>query len=61
MKTKIGRPKLPKGRAKGVLMAVRVAEADESVIAQAIKRSGQKKAEWLRGALLAAATQKLVL
>ena len=55
MKKKMGRPKLPKGAAKGVLFAVRVAKPDAEKIQEAIKRSGTVKPEWLRNALLKAA------
>jgi len=55
MKTRIGRPKLPKGEAKGALFAVRVSKPDAEAIQAAIKRSGTGKPEWLRNALLAAA------
>ncbi|HWN94890.1 MAG TPA: hypothetical protein VNT99_07645 [Methylomirabilota bacterium] len=55
MKTKMGRPKLPKNEAKGELFAVRVAKPDAEAIHSAIKRSGIAKPEWLRNALLKAA------
>lgn len=51
----MGRPKLPKGEAKGVLFAARVSNDDAKVINDAIKQSGTKKPEWLRNALLSAA------
>lgn len=51
----MGRPKLPKGTAKGVLFAVKVAANEADKINQAIKRSGQTKPDWARNALLAAA------
>jgi hypothetical protein len=40
MKNKVGRPKLPKDAAKGVLFAVRIAAAEADKIQQAIKKSG---------------------
>lgn len=46
---------MPKGTAKGVLFAVRVAQVEADRIAQAIKRSGIPKPEWARQALLKAA------
>jgi hypothetical protein len=55
MKTKMGRPKLPKGTAKGVLFAVKVAAVEADKIHQAIKRSGLTKPDWARNALLNAA------
>lgn len=55
MKTKMGRPKLPKGTAKGVLFAVKIAATEADKINQAIERSGLTKPDWARNALLAAA------
>jgi hypothetical protein len=55
MKTKMGRPKLPKGTAKGVLFAVRVAANEAERIHQAIRKSGLSKPDWARNALINAA------
>jgi hypothetical protein len=55
MKKKMGRPRLPKDAAKGVLFAVRIAAAEADKIQQAIKRSGIPKPDWARNALLEAA------
>lgn len=55
MKTKMGRPKLPQGTAKGVLFAVKIAESEAKKIDQAIRRSGLAKPDWARNALLEAA------
>jgi hypothetical protein len=55
MKKKMGRPPLPKGTAKGVLFAVKIAANEADKIQSAIKRSGLKKPEWARNALLSAA------
>lgn len=52
---KMGRPPMPKGTAKGVLFAVRVAQIEADKIYQAIKKSGVPKPEWARRALLTAA------
>jgi hypothetical protein len=57
MKPKMGRPKLPKGEAKGVLYAARVSHDDAKRIDSAIARSGKGKPEWLRTALLSASGQ----
>lgn len=56
MKTKLGRPKLPKGTAKGIVFAVKIAKIEADRIQTAIERSGMEKAEWARNALLSAAT-----
>ena len=48
----MGRPKLPKGKTKGVLFAVRLAEPDAQRIQRAITASGRTKPDWARHALL---------
>jgi hypothetical protein len=55
MKSKMGRPKLPKGTANTVLFAFKIAPKDADVIHAAIKKSGMTKPEWSREKLLAAA------
>lgn len=55
MKTKMGRPKLPKGTANNVLFAFRMAANEAQKIHAAIKKSGLKKPEWARNAVLHAA------
>ena len=55
MKTKMGRPKLPKGEAKNVLVAAKVSKADYEKILAAMKRAGMTESEWVRQAVLAAA------
>lgn len=54
MKAKMGRPKLPKGEAKGVMYAVRVSIDDAKQINAAINQSELKKPDWIRNALLSA-------
>ena len=56
MKTKMGRPKLPKGTSNSVLFAIRIAANEADRINQAIKKSGLKKPDWARNALIQAAT-----
>ncbi|MGD0085801.1 MAG: hypothetical protein ABSC24_01600 [Verrucomicrobiota bacterium] len=55
VKMKMGRPKLPKGTAKGVLFAVRVAANEAEKIQTAIRKSGLSKPDWARNALINAA------
>ena len=55
MKKKLGRPKLPKGEAKSVLIAAKVSKDDWGKIQAAMKRSGLSESEWVRQAALAAA------
>ncbi len=59
MKTKMGRPALPKGTANSVLFAVRIAAKEAEKIQTAIKMSGLTKPEWARAALLRAAQYRL--
>jgi hypothetical protein len=56
MKTIMGRPKLPKGTANSVLFAVKIAANEAQRIQTAIKKSGLKKPEWARNALMHAAS-----
>jgi hypothetical protein len=56
MKTKMGRPKMPKGTSNSVLFAVRIAQREAQKIQEAIKRSGLPKPEWARNALINAAS-----
>jgi hypothetical protein len=56
MKNKMGRPALPKGEAKGEVFSVRVAANEAAKIGLAIRKSGLKKPEWARQALIQAAT-----
>ena len=55
MKTKMGRPKVPKAKYKGVLMQARVSPDEAKTINGAIRRTPDNKSEWIRKALLSAA------
>jgi hypothetical protein len=57
MKTKMGRPKMPKGTANSVLFAVRIAANEAGKIQQAIKKSGLTKPDWARNVLLKATNE----
>ncbi len=53
---KMGRPKLPKGHAKGRIVPVRMTDADIKLIAQAVDRSEHKSlSAWIRHMLKEAA------
>lgn len=52
MKIKLGRPKLPKGQAKPVLIAARFTASESEQVHDAIRASGKSKSEWVRGRLL---------
>jgi len=51
---KVGRPKLPKGEAKGRIVPVRFAGDDLKAIAAAAKAKNQTVSEWIRSTLNAA-------
>ena len=55
MKSKMGRPKLPKGEVKGVLLGAKFAPEEAKLVETAVKRAGQGKSEWIRKTLLSAA------
>ena len=52
---KMGRPKVPKREALGEVFAVRLRPDEAREVQQAIQASGQRRADWLRAALVAAA------
>ena len=51
---KIGRPKLPKGEAKGKIVPIRFAPGDLKAVTAAAKASKQTVSEWIRSTLHAA-------
>jgi predicted DNA binding CopG/RHH family protein len=51
---KVGRPKLPKGEAKGHIVPVRFSPEDLKRIATRAKASGMTVSEWIRSTLNAA-------
>jgi hypothetical protein len=50
-----GRPRLPKGKARGVLLAVRLQKDEHKQVAQAAKANMMTVSAWVRVALLEAA------
>jgi predicted HicB family RNase H-like nuclease len=52
---KVGRPSLPKGNAKDVMLRVRVTPDDLKAMKATAKAKGQSVSEWTRGTLRAAA------
>jgi hypothetical protein len=54
MKPKMGRPPLPKGTTKGVLIGARFAPDEAEQVQNAVKRAKQVKSEWVRTVLLSA-------
>jgi hypothetical protein len=55
MKVKMGRPRLPKAEAKGVLIGARFSPPEARIVTEAAKRAGKVKSDWVRCSLLAAA------
>ena len=55
MKPKMGRPKVPKAKLRGILVQARVSPEESHAINGAIRQTGQSKSDWIRKALLSAA------
>jgi len=60
MSTKMGRPKVPKSKRRGILIQARVSPEESKTIRAAIAKSLGNKSQWVRNALLSAAREKLV-
>lgn len=58
MKPKMGRPKLAKGEAKGVLIGARFSPDEAQQVVVAAKRANQDKSKWVRETLLSAAIKR---
>ena len=56
MKPKMGRPKLPKGEVKTILIGAKFAPDEAKLINAAVKRKNTDKSKWIRKTLLSAAT-----
>jgi hypothetical protein len=56
MKSKMGRPKLPKGEVKGVLIGARFAPDESKRVHDAVTRAKIGKSEWVRKTLLSASS-----
>ena len=54
MKTKMGRPKLPKGEVKNIQLGAKFAPHESKQIHDAVDREDVGKSEWIRKTLLAA-------
>ena len=53
MKRKPGRPKLPRGEAKGKIVPIRFTKAEAERLAEAARKNDQTVSEWIRRTLLA--------
>jgi hypothetical protein len=56
MSKKMGRPRLPKCEAKGVLIGARFSPPEARQVIEAVRRAGKVKSDWVRLSLLRAAT-----
>ncbi len=56
---KVGRPKLPKGEAKGRIVPVRFTAEDLKAMAVRAKLAGQNVSEWVRSTIHAALTAEV--
>lgn len=54
---KVGRPKLPKGHAKGRVLGLRLTDEEIKIFTTAAKAKKQTVSEWVRSTLGEAATQ----
>lgn len=54
---KVGRPKLPKGHAKGRVLGLRLTDEEIKIFTTAAKANKQTVSEWMRRTLGKAATQ----
>lgn len=52
---RVGRPTLPKGNAKDVMLRVRVTVEEQKAMKALAKATGQSVSEWIRGTLRTAA------
>jgi predicted HicB family RNase H-like nuclease len=52
---RVGRPALPKGNAKDVMLRVRVTVEEQKVMKELAKAQGQSVSEWIRSTLRTAA------
>jgi len=55
MSKKMGRPKVPKSKYRGILIQARLSPEENKEIQAAIAKSPHKKSEWVRQALLSTA------
>jgi len=60
-KPKVGRPPLPKGNAKAIMLRVRITPGEQKAIESAAKSSKEKLSEWIRRSLGEAQVVKLMV
>jgi hypothetical protein len=59
MKTKMGRPKVPKAKLRGILIQARLSPEEDRELQAAIAKSPRNKSDWIRTALLSAARNNM--
>jgi hypothetical protein len=52
MKSKMGRPKVPKAKLRGIIVQARFSPEEHRVIAAAVQRSKESQSGWVRKTLL---------
>jgi hypothetical protein len=52
MKTKMGRPKVPKAKLRGIMVNARLSPEEHRKILEAIERANESKSDWIRKTLL---------
>jgi hypothetical protein len=52
MKTKVGRPKVPKAKFRGIIVQARLSPEENRKIVEAVQRSNETKSDWIRKTLL---------
>ena len=60
MKTKMGRPKVPKAKLRGIIVNARLSPEEDRAVLAAVARSKDSKSGWIRKTLLAAAGQEKI-
>jgi hypothetical protein len=58
MPKKMGRPRIPKKKARLHFVGTRLLAEEDREIQDAVRRSGQTQSDWIRDALLSAARKK---
>jgi predicted HicB family RNase H-like nuclease len=52
MKPKMGRPKVPKAKLRGIIVNARLSPEEHKKILEAVERSKDSKSDWIRKTLL---------
>lgn len=52
MKSKLGRPKVPKAKLRGIIVNARFSPEEHKKIIEAVNRANESQSEWIRKTLL---------